>query len=182
MTGEEMQNELTAMLDPLDYPGDWSQRQREAYDARRYWLQAKLQDWRIAMDTLAKMERIEPLQQWRDLLERCRVQIADELRAIPPRQDMGRVRNLDYSLKVLFRGRNQVEGTGWCLETLRLGELLREAGYVESRPVENQMRGELPFVCGLDEADATLRALRQRRAEAQERLDIVMRESVPAPV
>jgi hypothetical protein len=57
------------------------------------------------------------------------------------------------------------------LETLRLGQLMREAGYVEGPKAKNQATGRLPWLRAMPEVERRLNALHQERANAQARLD-----------
>jgi hypothetical protein len=67
-------------------------------------------------------------------------------------------------------------GTGWELETLRLGSLMREAGYVEGPRIANQAHGELPWGGSLPDVERRVEALTAQRDDAQVRLDRAVAE------
>ena len=78
--------------------------------------------------------------------------------------------NLDLSIQFLDGNRIKDMG-GWSLNTLRLGQLLVEHGYVEGPKIENQIHGTLPWLGSLKDVEARLTTLRADRDAAQRRLD-----------
>lgn len=176
-TLESLQAELAAMRDSLDIPGDWTPRQRDAYETERCIVTNRVNEVRRANATLAEVDPlIAVLTKWRTDLESCRKTLCDELLAAPrPRTDVdrGQLRNRELSIQSADRGRRVAEGTGWSVDTLRLGELLRAAGYVAGPD------GQLPWYGALPEVERRLRELHERRDEAQRRLDDALREPEP---
>ena len=94
MTLDDMHADLGAILDPLDIPGDWTPRQREAYETKRSWLRASDSGCvsgpgdtgRVRVPYRGRYEVATHLTDWRQVL-------CDELLAIPGRHDMGRQTN-----------------------------------------------------------------------------------------
>jgi hypothetical protein len=75
---------------------------------------------------------------------------------------------------VIDFGRQVIKDSTYMLSTLRLGELMREAGYTPASTIENQTLGELPWFGSLPDVKKHLAELQQQRAEAQTRLDIAL--------
>ena len=93
-------------------------------------------------------------EQWQSDLWQMRQQLCDELMDLPPRDR--RLHNLTLSLQVVDRGVVVIEDSGYGLDTLRLGELLRDRG--------------VPWRGCLLEVEKRVRLLRNQREQA---LDIV---------
>lgn len=145
---------------------DANRQQREALEARRLSIQRT-----TAM--LADLEgTITTEEQWGAHLEAWRAMLCTELLAFPRRVsgvELGRRQNVELSIITIDRGL-QPHGQ-WTLETLRLGALMREAGYVEGPKVDNQVHGPLPWFGSLPDVERRLADLRRQRDNWQRALD-----------
>jgi hypothetical protein len=168
--------DLNALLDPLDYPGLWTQRERDAYDHRREVLRARLQGFtRDTRDLSAAMAPLADATAWRDILLRMRQTLRDELVACA--DDDPKQFNLRWSLRELEVG--AAEGTGYELENSRLGALLRAEGFTAPPPTEGRRFGKLPWFGSLAEVDERLDLWQRRHDEARQSLEIALREYEP---
>jgi len=170
MTLEQLQTERAALPEP-------------AVDLRlkAHILDARITAARNETSTLAELDpKIADLTTWRDHLIAWRETLCAALLGCPQRprtdHDAGVLQNLKLSIMTVDRGRGVFDGSGYALETLRLGALIREAGYVEAPPVEGQAVGRLPWFGSLPEVEQRLHDLQKRRDEAQARLDATLRD------
>jgi hypothetical protein len=183
MTLEQLEAERAAMLDPLDIPGTWTPRQRETYETQRCILDNRIREARTDLATLADLEPRDAFDtKWVVDLTAIRQQVGDELLSAPtrPRDDLarGRILNLELSIRTIDSGRLASEHSGFCLETLRVGQLLRERGYRESAPVENQVRGVLEWHGCVPEVEARMAERRVRLNDARQQLAAALHEPV----
>jgi hypothetical protein len=175
----ELQRELDARKDPSDM-----QAKVNAYITHTDSIAQRLQTIRSATAALANVApRIAAEIEWRDHLIEWRRTLCDELLAFPPRirddRDLGKQQNVKQSITAIDRGGLSYGGSyGLC--SLRLGALMRAAGYVESPKIENQVCGRLPWFGSMPEVERRLKALEQQRDDAQARLDEALREPVTA--
>ncbi len=157
-------------------PGDEEyQRQLDDLRQKREALSLRIQTIRSATAALTNVTpKIAAEVEWRDHLIEWRTTLCDELLAFPPRirddRELGKQQNVKLSIVTIDRGRVS-EDAGWPLERLRLGALMREAGYAEGPKFENQTAGRLPWFGSLPEVEARINALHQEHAGAQARLD-----------
>src|SRR5204862_2746954 len=109
-----------------------------------------------SLTATATLAELEPLiagdTKWLAFTQTARRQLCDEVLALSPPdrsrrtdRERGRIANLLMSIQVLDRGRGVANDSGWGLETLALGDLIRAAGYVANAPIENQAFGQLPW-------------------------------------
>ena len=186
MTLEAMQTELASLLDPMDIPGDWTPRQRESYESRRSWLGAKIQDATGAQATLDKVvPQIAALEEWRAFLVPTRATLCAEVMAMgkpSTPKEYGQRQNVLFSIQVIDRGVRVLEDTGYGLGTIRLGALMRAAGFPQSARVDNQLVGDMPFYGSLPVIEEQLKALTKERDDAQYRLAAALRDPEPATV
>jgi hypothetical protein len=177
----EWERQLAALPDSADVPATYN---AQAEHARRHsWLTGHIQTVRESQRVLAEVEpQIATLAKWQADLESCRQACADEYLALPSpirtSEDRGRECNLRLSIQVCDRALGVAEGSGFALETLRLGHLLREKGYVDAPPTEGRAIGTLPWFGALPEVDRRVRDLHARRDDAQTRLDAALRDSL----
>jgi hypothetical protein len=184
---EQLNSTLAALLDPLDYPGDWTQRQREAEEHKRHVLMARIQEVSHAEATIAKVSpQNAALTEWFTTARRIREELVAEILdpALQHRTTLafGRRENLRLSLGALDRGRRVFEDTGWMLETSRLGQKLRDAGFREAPPIENQLVGRLPFPGSIPETEQHLKVVQALLDDAQTRLAIDALHDAPVSV
>ena len=95
---------------------------------------------------------------------------------IPPRirsdKELGTQQNLTLSIRTIDFGLGVVNGTGYGLDTLRLGALMREAGYAPTgADPDRNYGGVMPWFGSLPEVERRIQQLTKHRAEAQARLD-----------
>jgi hypothetical protein len=181
---ESAQAELNEMLDPLDIPGSWTPRERERYATKRAVLQARI--WTIdnSNRTLAEVAtKIDADVRSLVDVESCRQMLCDELLALPAlgrystTKEQGTRRNLELSIAICDRGRRAADDSGWALETLKIGDLLRALKYVAAPPTEGRAFGLLAWPGSIGEIQRRLKELEAKRADAQARLDAVLEES-----
>ena len=128
----QTQQECAAQLAELGMLRTQAQREVETCTARMSVLEWRMSAMQVATTTLAGLAPLAPEQEWLDHLTTWRKALCDELLACPqqPRTDheLGKQQNLKLSIITIDRGPSTVGGTGYCLENLRLGQLMREAG------------------------------------------------------
>ena len=170
MTVESLQAELAAL------PNDEESLQRQLDDLsqKRETLSSRILAARTATDALANMvPEMAAEIEWRDHLIDWRQTLCDELLALPPRirtdRELGAKQNLTLSILTIDRGRPG-DDAGWALENLRLGQLMREAGYREGPKIENQVIGRLPWYGSMPDVEHRIKELTNRRNDAQARL------------
>jgi hypothetical protein len=166
----QLERELAARKNPLDL----TLREADAYLAQTEMISARIYTLRSAPMTLAEVDhKIAADTEWFDFLNTTRRTLCDELLAFPARiragRDLGKQKNLKLSIITVDRGRVSADD-GQELETLRLGQLMREAGFLEGPKIENQVCGRLPWFGSLPEVERRLKGLQQQRTEAQARL------------
>lgn len=155
-------------------PGeDTFQRQLDANRTARAVLEAQLQTIRTTRVALANLApRIAAETEWRDHLVDWRKTLCDELLALPLRIRDERTLGVQQNLKLsILKIDSDAEVAPWTLETLKLGQLMREAGYVEGPRIENQACGALPWYGSLPDVERRLQTLQQQRDAEQARLD-----------
>ena len=124
----------------------------------------------------------QELARFRPLLvaeEHLRKQLCDELFDVPSpirtAQARAAHRTLTLSIQVLDRGPGVLADTGCALETLRLGQLMREAGYEQNVPPPSGEIGlRLPWFGSIPEVTRRIRKLEERKKDAQARLDAAL--------
>lgn len=151
-----------------------SQATAEEASARCDVLTNRRSDILAARSALANLPDLAPEHEWLNNLTRWRAALCEELLALPVRirsdHDLGRQRNLKLSIGAIDRGLDTVDGSGYRLETLRLGRLMREAGYVEAPPADGEMLGHLPWYGSTPEVEQRIQQINRTRAEAEARL------------
>jgi hypothetical protein len=178
-TIEKLQTKLAMLtLDPRDFPGTWTQRQREAHETGRRVLEACIRAAHNATAVLSEWKsKLAADISYRDALNAVRAALCTELLELPQRPrtglELGQRMNLTLSIRVADRGLDCADGSGWDYSTLTLGHLMREAGL--------EWRGPLHAV------EARIRDAQRRVDDAQQQLDNALRVEVevvvePAPV
>jgi len=168
----DLDRQLAALGDIGDVPN--TPHAHEQFAARQSALANRRQAIRMALAAQADLApKIATLQTWHDDLTAIRQQIGVEFRHAPrPRtdRDYGRFLNLQMSISCIDRGPEVARDSGWSLETLRVGELLRERGYVAGTPIENQAMGLLPWLGALPNVERRLAELQKEYANTERRL------------
>ncbi len=174
MTLEELERLRAAIPDDDALPASTTRGELAALRTRRRDLDRRLLAARNAKATLAQLP--EPDTTWLDHLTAWRKRLCDEVLAMPPRaltgHELGLRQNLTLSIRVVDFGLGVIEGTGYGLTTLRLGQLMREEGYevVGADPLRNY-GGELPWFGSMKEVEKHIKDMTKRRADAQAALD-----------
>jgi len=149
---------FAALPDPADVPTT-ARAQAEA-GALRSRLAGQIATAEVAQRTLAEYQpKIAADESYLATLDQMRERLqAERLRWLTPKTDLarGHLENVQRSLTAVDIGTAGLDGTGWCLDTLRLGKLLGEAGVA--------WRG------GRDDAVRRLRDARTRVDDAQQQL------------
>jgi hypothetical protein len=143
-------------------------------------LAMRIQRIRSASTSLASIEPKTASEiVWRDQLTSWRNTLREELAAFPPeiRDDSIRRKRQNVTLSLACVEQGPIAEQGWVLETLRLGDLMREAGYTEGVKIENQMYGQLPWFGALPIVEDRIQALEKRRDTAQAQLNAALREA-----
>jgi hypothetical protein len=160
-TLDELVSDHAALLAPRDLPGEWTPAERDAYEGRRSALDGRLRTAREAQQILNEWKpRLDTALTYKARVDDVREKLCQELtELVRPRDDheFGLQVNTRLSIVVVDRGESLVDGTGWCLATLRLGVLLREANV--------EWAGSLPDV------ERRVAEAKQRCDDAKARLD-----------
>lgn len=176
MTIEHLQAQRAAIPEDGALPASTTRDELVALQAQRLALDRRIRQAREAMATLAALGTADADAAWRDHLTAWRAVLCDELLAIKsPIRDpktMGKSRSLSLSIRCIDFGLRVVEDTGYDLTTLRLGELMREAGYaVEGADPDRHYAGTMPWHGSLPEVEQRIEDLTKRRERAQAALD-----------
>ena len=128
-----------------------------------------------ASSMLANLPAIGPDQEWLDHLVAWRKTLGDELRALPSTirdsHTLGLEKNLKLSIQVIAFGPDMTNGSGYDLTTLRLGALMREAGF---EPVgadsDRHYSGIMPWFGSLSEVERRISEGKTQYAKAEAHL------------
>ncbi len=174
----KIQQQLSEMLDPLDIPRTWTQRQLEAYETQRGNLGVILRELGTNHATLVQVTpKIEADEKWEADLLAMRTTLLQELATLPPQirleKDLHFMTNRKISVRIVDFGPHADGQWTRDISTLRLGELLLAAGYRQFEPERNTNAtvGEIEFHGCLAEVQPRLKDLRARRDDAQKRLN-----------
>lgn len=179
MTVAEMQTELDAMLDPLDTPGMWTQRERDTYETRRRVLEANIRAVAVAESEIADLTpQAEHLGRWCVQCHEWLTTFA-ERRAACPAQPQTRVQEyerlgLDISIRCLRYGFDFANEM--YPPDLPLFAAMTEAGYrAPTYAPTNVWAGGLGV---LPEAERRYKELGERLDAAERRLARALRDEV----
>jgi predicted nucleic acid-binding Zn-ribbon protein len=177
MTPEE---ELAAMLDPLDYPGVWTEREKNAYTAKREALHAQITTQRHAAEHLSLVARtwaaleleLGRVTAARKDLTAIRARLDEERAALPAfprsRREEEYRQNLDLSIESIDSGLRKLDGaSSFTLRSLRLGEMLIAAGYASTNDAHRQFGG-IRWPGTLPELEKEIQDLTKRRDAARD--------------
>lgn len=153
-----------------------AERDLEVLQKREEDLSRRITTIQVANTALRGLPAIEPDREWLKLLKAWRKTLADELLALPERpatdMEVGQRRNLTLSIATIDRGPSVLSNTGYDLTTLRLGRLMRDAGY---EPLGGDPRrfysGVMPWFGTIEDVEERIAAHNERRAKAQAQLD-----------
>ena len=179
-TLESLQAELAALLDPLDVPGEWTPRRRAAYEAKRTALQSRVTELQHQAEQYSRAEReladfeqqLAEAVRWRDFQrETWRPQLCGELldRSTYPRTraELDYQQNLKLSISSIDRGLQALAGAScYTLRSLRLADLMIEAGYTPTDNERHRIFGGLPWRGSLKEIEHEIVRLTKQRDAA----------------
>jgi hypothetical protein len=95
----KLQEARAKLLDPMDYPGNWTQRQRQSYDTQRARFDSCIQDTRSTLSRLAaETARLADYQPARERMQQVERTLVKQLAASPKDEE------LQASLVVCRRG------------------------------------------------------------------------------
>ena len=184
MTLDELQKDLDSMLDPLDFPGDWTQRQRNEYEAKRSLLVLDIaaltpdteRQQRAAAAVASLASELEDAERWQTTLVSIRAQVAEELIAgsgYPrTRAEIEHQQNLQLSIVSIDKGLRGLEGaTAYSLAGTRLAELLTDAGYAPSSAEHLKMFGGFPWRGSLRDVEKEIIALNKQLDAARREVE-----------
>jgi hypothetical protein len=173
-TANDLERQFVAL------PGDEDlQQQLAARQRKRDELISRVVALRSDATTVTSLEpRIAAEIVWRDHLIEWRRTLEHEQLAFPARiydhddRELGRQRSVKLSIQAIDQGIVSHDA-GWSLETLRLGQLMRDSGFKQAppEPNTNQSAGPLPWLGALPDVERRITDLQARQAQAQTRLD-----------
>ena len=171
-----LEAERAAIPEDGALPATISRDELAAILIRRVTLDRRIMAARDAEATLASLPSAEPDELWLAFLNTARAKLCDERLALPPRirdpHMLGVQKNISHSLRCIDFGLAEFKDSGWDLMTLRLGALMREAGYepTAQEPARNYA-GEMPWFGTVDDVEHRLKNTERRRAAALAQLD-----------
>lgn len=158
-----------------------AQRQADDLSAQIDVIARRYSEIQVASTTLAGTPLVAPLEKWRDELITWRRTLTNELLALPARiidaHTLGVQTNLTLSIRTIDLGPGVLVNTGYDLVTLRLGGLMREAGYeaVGADPDRNY-GGTMTWHGSLREVERRIERLTKERTTAQAQLEAALRD------
>jgi hypothetical protein len=174
-----LEHEHASLPNPEDL---W--RQFTEAEQKRDALAVRMRTIRSAVSVLNSTEpEITAVTEWLEHLKAWDKQLSKELAEFPAdirdTRELGKRQNVRLSIVGVVHGRfGEAQREGWLLETLRLGDLMRESGFKEGPKDENQFCGSLPWCGGLIATEERLQTLQAQRDQAQTQLDAALRGSV----
>jgi hypothetical protein len=175
ITLEQLEALRAALPDDDALPASTTKAALDAHQQRRRELDRRLLAARNAMQTLAALADPDPL--WAERLNAWRQTLCAELLALPPRirdaKLLGVQRNLTLSIRVLdFGPDHALKDCEYSLGSLRIGELMREAGYeAQGADPDRNFTGVMPWFGSLKEIEHRAKDVERRRFAAQSALD-----------
>ncbi|HLG58254.1 MAG TPA: hypothetical protein VI485_23115 [Vicinamibacterales bacterium] len=168
----ELQKELDAMLDPLDVPRSWSDRELNAYEEKRALLRQRVNTLSNEGPLLLSLEtQLREATVWKDRLVEWQGKLQKELESLPRHQHQTHSQNLLLSIGVVLGSKKRPEDYAYMIETLRLGALMRLSGFTESAARSGEVMGRLPWLGSLGEVENRIKDLTPRRDTAKRRID-----------
>ena len=176
ITVEQRLAQLTEEFAALDLSRRRAEEEVRTCVTRMKLLSYRLSVIQVASTTLAGLAPVAAEQEWLDNLTAWRKGLCDELLALPPRirtdKELGAQQNLKLSITTIDRGPGVINGTGYDLTTLRLGQLMREAGYApEGADPNRNFAGVMPWMGSLPEIEGRIARRQKELDDAQAQLD-----------
>jgi hypothetical protein len=188
-TLEALEQELASLGSPGDVPLTYNA--QAEYARKQSALRGRIRTIQVSQRT---MQEVEPqlvdltawqrhLLGWREEICGARPELPDLLRERQePNRIMGCIDRVDVppdatysqvlSLRVVESGLSALDGSGYMLETLPLGDCMRASGYSETVPPPPGEAGmRLPWFGSLREVETRLKELQTRRDDAATRLE-----------
>ncbi len=163
----KLQQELAALLDPRDYPGEWTLRQRETYERTRVELNRRIGAIRNNLSILADYDaKLAPITATVKLLTPWRKEFCDELLACPPRHP--RAVPLGAAIKAIDFG------VAWSSGMAVVPTLLREKLMAAFVPTWGKNDPWLYIADDLQSCEKRLTELNAQRNAAQAALDAAL--------
>jgi hypothetical protein len=176
LTFERLIELRNALPEDPDLPFATTKREQEEIARQRIDLDRRLRRARAALDELAACKAADPDPNWIDFLRVARDTLTSELMAIATdRKAFPRRHVLTLSVHVIDRGPDLLTNSGFMVDTLPIGDLMKAAGHqiVGADPLHNYS-GEIPWPSGahgLHDLERVIKANDRRRARAQAQLD-----------
>lgn len=180
MTLAELEQQRAARLDRDALPLTMTHGEADAYVKATADLDARIRTAKNALTTLASVGSDDADTQWLDFLGPARKALCDERMQIKsPIRDpkvLGRAKNLEFSIDYIDKGPTRAfTDSGYALETLRLGQLMIEAGYpLSGADPSRNYHGELTWFGSVKEAEKRIADREKKRAQAERALDAAL--------
>lgn len=173
ITTHERLAQLTKESATLDTRRNQAQQEVDTCSARMESLAQRASAIHVATTTLAHLAPLAPEQKWLAHLTTWRKRLCDELLAVPRRNrdrvEMDRQQNLTFSIRLIDFGLGGTLLSPFLdLSSLRVGELMAEAGYATSGP---ELRGPRGWLGSIPEVKQRIEDVTKQRAKAQAALD-----------
>jgi len=140
----DKQAQRATRLSDLDYPGEWTQRERTTYAEASDYLDQQIRSYtsdftsyRDQLFTVRHLEdRLSDLDKWEAFVISARKTLCEELLSLPKyireRSEREQQQNLELSIDTIDRGPHILPGSSvFSLRGLRLGDLMIEAGLLD---------------------------------------------------
>jgi hypothetical protein len=172
---DDMQAKLQAELVQTETRRTRAEQEVGACVARINELTHRLSAIHTATAALASLPPAAPDQEWLDHLNAWHRTLCEELRALPSTirdaKTLGVQKNLILSIRAIEHGPDVANGTGYDLTNLRLGALMREAGFEPTgADPDRNYSGVMPWFGSLSQVERRVTDWQKQRAEAEARL------------
>ncbi len=131
-------------------------------------------------------EEAQLLTQWLSHLNAWRETLCDELLEIKSpirdRRLQGLSINLTLSIRTIDSGSKAFEGSGFLLETLRLGQLVRQDGFVDKPISQENPFGKLLWYGSIPEVEKRIKVLTNPKVEVIKSESVSMNEERDAEI
>lgn len=173
-----LRKSVSEMLEPLDIPGNWTQRQRDDYEGRRSALLGTISRLGAAARVLDKLvPTIEADEKWLDFLRTSRERMSKELVRLDANDRdvkvLGRIHGLKVGILMIDRGfdfRNEM-----LPATTPLDDLMKQSGFEGGGTLASTggaaWRGDMPLI------EWRLKGARRQAEEEIGQVDVAMRDA-----